>query len=118
MNIRVNWDDYRYKIVDYGMVKLFALSSVHETKQTWSEEDDFQLEKPKIDIQVQWIFCVFIATQFLELCILCQIRGTPQVGQDCYVTFGFLNPLSTALSDCEFTFEGPGLVRPQTVKYK
>merc|ERR1712063_99981 len=34
------------------------------------------------------------------------------------VTFSFLNPLSVSLTDCEFTFEGPGLVRPQTVKYR
>merc|ERR1712137_963968 len=68
-----------------------------ETKQCWSEEDDFQLEKPKLDVQ---------------------IRGTPQVGQDSFVTFSFMNPLSVNLTDCEFTFEGPGLVRPQTVKYR
>jgi transglutaminase 1 len=95
--VRVGWEDYRDKIVDYGMVKIYALASVQETKQSWSEEDDFQLEKPKLDVQ---------------------IRGTPQVGQDCFVTFSFLNPLSVNLTECEFTFEGPGLVRPQTIKYR
>jgi transglutaminase 1 len=95
--VRIGWEDYRDKIVDYGMVKIYALASVQETKQSWSEEDDFQLEKPKLDVQ---------------------IRGTPQVGQDCFVTFSFLNPLSVNLSECEFTFEGPGLVRPMTIKYR
>jgi transglutaminase 1 len=28
------------------------MASVQETKQSWSEEDDFQLEKPKLDVQV------------------------------------------------------------------
>merc|ERR1712137_1500164 len=46
------------------------------------------------------------------------VRGAAQVGQDCFVTFSFLNPLSVSLTDCGFTFEGPGLVRPQTVKYR
>ncbi|EFX71341.1 hypothetical protein DAPPUDRAFT_111732 [Daphnia pulex] len=91
------WDEYRDKIVDYGHIKIFAMASVQETKQSWSEEDDFQLEKPKLDVQ---------------------IRGNPQVGQDCFATFSFMNPVSVTLTECEFTFEGPGLVRPQTVKYR
>jgi len=51
--VRVCFDDYRDKIVDYGMVKFYAMASVQETKQCWSEEDDFQLEKPKLDVQVR-----------------------------------------------------------------
>ena len=50
--VRVTYEEYRDRIVDYGMVKIYALASVLETKQAWSEEDDFQLEKPKLDIQV------------------------------------------------------------------
>ena len=52
LQVRVSWDEYRDKVVDYGMIKIYALASVAETKQTWSEEDDFQLEKPKLDVQV------------------------------------------------------------------
>lgn len=52
MQVRVSWDEYRDKIVDYGHIKIYAMASVQETKQSWSEEDDFQLEKPKLDIQV------------------------------------------------------------------
>ena len=52
MQVRAAFEDYRDKIVDYGMIKFYALASVLETKQCWSEEDDFQLEKPKIDVQV------------------------------------------------------------------
>jgi hypothetical protein len=31
------------------------MASVQETKQSWSEEDDFQLEKPKLDVQVAFL---------------------------------------------------------------
>jgi len=97
MQVRIAWEDYRDKIVDFGHIKVYAMANVQETKQAWSEEDDFQLEKPKLDVQ---------------------IRGTPQAGQDCFVTFSFMNPVSTNLTECEFIFEGPGVVRPQTVKYR
>jgi len=108
LQVRVSWDEYRDKVVDYGMIKIYALASVAETKQTWSEEDDFQLEKPKLDVQV----CRTMNS------IQKNVRGAAQVGQDCFVTFSFLNPLSVNLTECEFTFEGPGLVRPQTIKYR
>jgi transglutaminase 1 len=52
LQVRISWDEYRDKIVDYGHIKIFAMASVQETKQSWSEEDDFQLEKPKLDVQV------------------------------------------------------------------
>ena len=52
LQIRISWDEYRDKIVDYGHIKIYAMASVQETKQCWSEEDDFQLEKPKLDVQV------------------------------------------------------------------
>ena len=29
-----------------------------------------------------------------------------------------MNPLSVTLSECEFMFEGAGLVRPQTIKFR
>ena len=125
--MRVSWEEYRDKIVDYGMIKIYALASVQETKQTWSEEDDFQLEKPKLDVQVSRVpTCSSTGRRRKWLTLICccplahplQIRGNPQVGQDCYVTFSFLNPLPVNLSECEFTFEGPGLVRAQTIKFR
>ena len=121
--MRATFEDYRDKIVDYGMIKFYALASVMETKQCWSEEDDFQLEKPKIDVQVlglhqQICYCGQYLFNAIDFNRFQQIRGSPQVGQDCFVTFSFMNPLSVSLTDCEFTFEGPGLVRPQTIKYR
>ncbi|XP_057379991.1 hemocyte protein-glutamine gamma-glutamyltransferase-like [Daphnia carinata] len=97
LQLRINWEEYRERVVDYGYIKVFAMASVEETKQSWSAEDDFQLEKPKLDIQV---------------------RENPQIGQECFATFSFMNPVPVTLTECEFTFEGSGLVRAQTVKYR
>ena len=124
--VRVTFEDYRDRILDYGIVKFYALASVLETKQCWSEEDDFQLEKPKLDVQVLGSkFAILCSWHFIKRwltycgsCSFQQIRGTPQVGQDSFVTFSFMNPLSVSLTDCEFSFEGTGLVRPQTIKYR
>nr|CAH0110185.1 unnamed protein product [Daphnia galeata] len=88
---------HRDNIVDCGHIKIFAMAYVQETKRSWSEEDDFQLEKSKLDVQV---------------------RGNSQIGQDRFATFSFMNPISVTLTECEFTIEGPGLVRAQTVKYR
>jgi transglutaminase 1 len=54
MQVRVSWEDYRDKMVDFGHIKIYAMANVQETKQAWSEEDDFQLEKPKLDVQVSF----------------------------------------------------------------
>ncbi|CAG2175753.1 unnamed protein product, partial [Oppiella nova] len=48
--IRVNSDDYIDKLVDYSMMKIYAIATVKETQQTWSEEDDFTIEKPSLNI--------------------------------------------------------------------
>jgi transglutaminase 1 len=45
--------EYLDKLVDKSLIKIYAIANVKETKQTWSEEDDFQLQKPKLNIQVQ-----------------------------------------------------------------
>lgn len=101
------------------------MASVQETKQSWSEEEDLQLEKPKLDVQVSCVSRRKTGVAWLALTCCCpfttdslQIRGNPQVGQDCYVTFSFMNPLPVNLSECEFTYEGAGLIRPQTVKFR
>ena len=47
--------DYMGKLVDYCMMKIYGLIKVKETNQTWSEEDDFVLEKPKLQVEVRFI---------------------------------------------------------------
>ena len=35
-------------------MKLYAIASVEETRQTWADEDDFQVLKPNIDVKVPY----------------------------------------------------------------
>jgi hypothetical protein len=53
LRITVTAREYIDKLVDKGLVKIYAIANVKETKQTWSEEDDFQLQMPKLSIQVR-----------------------------------------------------------------
>lgn len=48
----VRADDYLDKLVEYCIMKLYAIATVTETRQTWADEDDFQVLKPSIDIKV------------------------------------------------------------------
>ena len=40
------------QLVEYCMVKCHAMVRVKETNQTWSDEDDFVMDKPKLSIRV------------------------------------------------------------------
>lgn len=42
------------KLVDHTMVKVHAMAYVKQTRQAWSDEDDFPLHKPRMQVQV-WL---------------------------------------------------------------
>lgn len=52
LRLHVTADDYLDKLVEYCIMKLYAIATVEETRQTWSEEDDFQVLKPNIVFNV------------------------------------------------------------------
>lgn len=52
LKIVVHPEEYLNKLVEHSLVKIYAIANVEETKQTWSEEDDFALIKPKMEIAV------------------------------------------------------------------
>lgn len=52
MRITVRPEDYLNKFSDHSLVKIFSIATVSETRQTWSEEDDFVLVKPNLSIHV------------------------------------------------------------------
>lgn len=58
LQIHVTPTDYLDKLVDHSLIKIYAIANVKETKQTWSEEDDFTLTKPPISIQTNGNFTV------------------------------------------------------------
>lgn len=51
----INVDDYLDKLVEYSIMKLNAIATVQETNQTWADEDDFQVIRPTIKIEVCFI---------------------------------------------------------------
>lgn len=44
--------DYLDKLVEHSLIKIYSLANVDETKQTWSEEDDFIMIFPEVNITV------------------------------------------------------------------
>lgn len=83
--------------MDHGLIKIYAIASVEETKQTWSEEDDFTMLLPQMNISLP------------EAC---------RVQEPCEIQFSFKNPLDIPLTSSVYTVEGPGLQKPKTVKYR
>ena len=79
------------------MMKVYAIATVKETQQTWSEEDDFAVEKPHLNIVT---------------------NSDIQVGVEFTVEIQFTNPINRVLEDCSFTIEGPGIARPMTIQFR
>ncbi|XP_071448771.1 hemocyte protein-glutamine gamma-glutamyltransferase-like [Hetaerina americana] len=94
MVLRVAPKEYLNRVDrDHCLLKMNAIAHVTQTKQSWSEEDDFCLRKPRFNVQV---------------------TGTPRVGVECTVVLSFQNPLTdTPLTNCTLSVEGPGLQRPR-----
>lgn len=59
LQITVTADEYLDKLVDYSMMKIYAIATVQETQQTWAEEDDFMVQKPKLVLQVRAFTIIF-----------------------------------------------------------
>ena len=59
------------KLVDYCMMKIYGLIKVKETNQTWSEEDDFVLEKPKLQVEVRFVQNIFNRQFFFIFFLYC-----------------------------------------------
>ncbi|CAM1331837.1 F13A1 (predicted) [Pycnogonum litorale] len=97
LRLTIQPDEYLDKLVDHSMMKIYALATVQETKQTWAEEDDFVVDKPRP---------------------LVKIKGPVRVGRSFEVEIRFTNPLKTRLERCEFTFEGPGISKRKSVKLR
>ncbi|RLU19411.1 hypothetical protein DMN91_007968 [Ooceraea biroi] len=97
LRLTVTIDDYLDKLVEYCIMKLYCIATVKETRQTWADEDDFQVLKPSIDVKIE---------------------GEPVVGQPSTITLSFKNPLKRTLTKCEFNYAGPGLSRNKTLVFR
>ena len=97
LRLTVTVNDYLDKLVEYCIMKLYCIATVKETRQTWADEDDFQVLKPSIDVKIE---------------------GEPVVGQPSTITLSFKNPLKRSLTNCQFNYAGPGLSRNKTLAFK
>ncbi|XP_017784888.1 PREDICTED: hemocyte protein-glutamine gamma-glutamyltransferase-like [Nicrophorus vespilloides] len=93
----VKADEYLEKLVEYCILKLYAVATVEETRQTWADEDDFQVTKPNIDIE---------------------IPAEIPIGKATKITLKFRNPLKKILTRCKFNLAGPTLLRNQILPYQ
>lgn len=97
LRMTVQAKEYMDKLVEYGIMKIFAICLVDETHQAWSEEDDFEVRKPPLKMKVS---------------------EEVKVGKPAYVTFSFTNPIKRKLTNCVIHYEGPFMARFSEIKYK
>jgi len=89
-----HWD-YEDKVQGLANVKITVTGFVQETQQSYVDEFDYVFKKP-----------------FLNLKPSPELR----VGEEGNMYLNFTNPLDVPLTDCFFTFEMAGAVRPRTVR--
>ena len=97
LTMTVQPEEYMPKTVEYCHFINRFIVRVKDTDQLWTGEDNFILEKPKLDIRV--------------------IPDTPRALRTAKIFVRFANPLDIELTKCSFTFEAPG-IRMAYPKYK
>ncbi|KAK5640144.1 hypothetical protein RI129_010955 [Pyrocoelia pectoralis] len=98
MRLTIRADDYLNKLVEYCIMKIYAIATVDETKETWAEEDDFQVIKPTIQIQLP--------------------SKTIPIKKSVPVKLSFTNPLKKRLTNCKFQLAGPSLMKNQELPHR
>ncbi|CAL4096191.1 unnamed protein product [Meganyctiphanes norvegica] len=95
VKLSVKYSEYWLKLVEGCMVKMYAIGRVQETGQTYTEEDDFMIEKPRLEIKVP---------------------EEVKMAEPCSAILTFKNPLDMPLTNIEVTVVGPGLMRNKEIK--
>ncbi|XP_060082318.1 hemocyte protein-glutamine gamma-glutamyltransferase-like [Ylistrum balloti] len=91
----ITFEEYNKKTMEGCYFKTLCICTVKETNQTASEDDDFRLIKPDLDLEVPAVV---------------------QVGDTFKVIVTFQNPLPVVLTLCNLEVEGPGLRKPKNIK--
>ena len=95
----VHPEEYLPKTVDYCHFLNRFVVRVKETDQVWTGEDNFILEKPKLEIRI--------------------LPDTPRIHRPAKLYIRFINPLDQELSRCTFSIEAPGIsLAKQKHKFK
>ena len=104
-------------------MKIYSLIKVKETHQTWSEEDDFVLEKPNLKVAVShkephssFKICNAENRDAFQEAFRChviyfQAVGNLQVNRLGQIEVSFTNPLDVTLTRCHVSVECAGVVR-------
>ncbi|KAK7864957.1 hypothetical protein R5R35_004941 [Gryllus longicercus] len=77
--------EYLGKVRPEGLVRVFALARVQETRQAWVQERTILLRKPRISVQP---------------------RSPAVEGREVTLAFTFANPLAVPLTECSYRVEG------------
>ena len=88
ISILVRSEDYLPKLVEYCNMKISAMAIVEETKQSWADDDDFQILKPNINIK---------------------FNDDLIINQPSTVVLSLRNPLDRPLTGCEFRLSSSGI---------
>jgi len=83
-------EEYLGRVVEYCHLKVTCLLRVVETGETWSGEEDFLLDKPRLSVSLE---------------------GEAFRRRQATVRVTFRNPLKEELTQCYFLFEASGVVR-------
>lgn len=94
----VNPDEYMPKTVEYCHFQNRFVVRILETDQIWTGEDNFTLEKPKLDVRI--------------------MPDPPRSFRPAKIYVRFVNPLDHELSKCLFNLEAPGINFPSGDKYR
>lgn len=94
ITLTVEYKEYWKRLQEQCMIKMYAICRVKETGQTWTDEDDFQVEKPPLKIEVP---------------------KEVKRGEQCEVVFSFTNPLDEELTECHLSIDGSGLLQPRSI---
>ncbi|KAK9506648.1 hypothetical protein O3M35_008543 [Rhynocoris fuscipes] len=97
LKINISADEYLDKLVEFSLMKCYWMATVEETKQTWVAEDDFNVTKPSLNIQLD---------------------GIMSVGKQGKVIFKFKNPLKKKLTECQLAFDSPGMIKYQKTTFR
>jgi len=90
VNLVVKAEEYLGRLVEYCHLKVICLLRVVETGETWSGEEDFLLDKPRLSLALE---------------------GEAFRRRQANVRVTFRNPLNEELTQCYFLLEASGVVR-------
>lgn len=83
--MEVNENNYLKRLVEHSLIKVYARLIAEDRDQIWSDESDFMLSKPKLDIDVD---------------------GKVLLNELTKLKVTFTNPLAVTLRHCRFAVAG------------